>query len=114
MTETTAQPGKAILHLTLKKQYFDMIAAGIKKEEYREMKEFWFNRLMEFVNKQPTAFKKFGLICFTNGYSKKAPTLLVECKGISTGHAKQEWAEGWTGICFIISLGEIIERKNIA
>lgn len=34
------------LHLTLKKKWFDMIASGIKKEEYREIKQHWVEHLM--------------------------------------------------------------------
>ena len=34
------------LHLTLKKKWFDMIASGKKKEEYREIKPYWFERLV--------------------------------------------------------------------
>lgn len=33
-----------VLHLTLKKKWFDMIASGEKKEEYREIKPFWITR----------------------------------------------------------------------
>lgn len=33
------------LHLTLKKKWFDMIASGEKKEEYREIKPYWSQRL---------------------------------------------------------------------
>jgi hypothetical protein len=35
-----------VLHLTLKKKWFDMIASGEKKEEYREIKPFWATRLL--------------------------------------------------------------------
>lgn len=35
------------LHLTLKKQYFDEILAGVKTEEYREVKSYWINRLLK-------------------------------------------------------------------
>jgi hypothetical protein len=35
-----------VLHLTLKKKWFDMIASGEKKEEYREDKEYWRRRLL--------------------------------------------------------------------
>lgn len=35
-----------ILYLTLKKRWFDMILYGEKKEEYREIKPYWINRLM--------------------------------------------------------------------
>ena len=34
------------LHLNLKKQYFDAILSGEKKEEYRLVKEFWLKRLI--------------------------------------------------------------------
>ena len=30
-----------VLHLTLKKKWFDMILSGEKKEEYREIKSYW-------------------------------------------------------------------------
>ncbi len=35
------------LHLTLKKKWFDMIASGEKTEEYREIKSYWIQRLLE-------------------------------------------------------------------
>lgn len=34
------------LHLTIKKKWFDMIASGEKKEEYREIKHHWWRRLV--------------------------------------------------------------------
>ena len=33
------------LHLVLKKQWYDLIESGIKKEEYREIKPYWIKRL---------------------------------------------------------------------
>lgn len=35
-----------ILYLPLKKEWYEMIEAGIKKEEYREFKPYWLQRLM--------------------------------------------------------------------
>ena len=32
-----------ILHLTLKKKYFDEILSGKKKKEYRELKPYWIS-----------------------------------------------------------------------
>ncbi len=40
-----------VLHLTLKRQYFDMIASGEKPEEYRAIKPYWVDRLL--VQKNP-------------------------------------------------------------
>lgn len=33
-----------ILELPLKKEWYDMIERGEKREEYREYKEYWFKR----------------------------------------------------------------------
>lgn len=35
-----------ILYLPLKKEWYEMIEAEIKKEEYREFKPYWLQRLM--------------------------------------------------------------------
>ena len=36
-----------ILTLNLNKEYFDEILSGNKKEEYREVKEYWTKRLKQ-------------------------------------------------------------------
>lgn len=109
-----------ILHLTLKKKWFDMILSGEKKEEYREAKPYWENRLMNFdicsrnsfsSFKKPISFKHFDDIQFRNGYSRNAPTMLVECNGIKIGEAKYEWSDNFPDPCFVISLGKIIEHS---
>ena len=37
-----------ILDLPLKKQWYQMIESGIKKEEYREIKPYWEKRLLDY------------------------------------------------------------------
>ena len=104
----------AVLRLTLKKKWFDMIAAGIKKEEYREVKRYWIQRLCNEVEYETNygnwegVFKKFTHVEFKNGYGKNAPTMLVEFKGIRIGEAKPEWSDNWKGDVFAISLGAVI------
>lgn len=88
-----------ILHLTVKKQWFDMIAKGIKKEEYREIKDYWVKRLTN---------KKFDKVLFKNGYNKDAPTMIVECKGIETTTGKTEWGAEEAENYFVIRLGKIL------
>lgn len=51
--------GTKILHLTLKKKWFDMIASGEKKEEYREVKDYWVLRLLEL--KEPFSLPQFAI-----------------------------------------------------
>ena len=96
-----------ILHLTLKKKWFDMIASGEKKEEYRDLKGYWMLRLS---NQHGDSFKTFDIIRFRNGYSKTAPTMDVECKGIKIGDGKPKW--GSNRRSFIIKLGKILSISN--
>jgi hypothetical protein len=87
-----------------------MIASGEKKEEYREIKPHWKVRLTdqkkEWARPQSQwKFKEFDFVEFKNGYGKDAPTITVECKGITIGGAKPEWSDNWQGDVFIIKLG---------
>ena len=61
------------LRLTLHKKWFDEIASGEKRIEYRENKPYWNTRLDG---------KEFEAVCFKNGYSSKAPMMIIECKQI--------------------------------
>jgi len=97
-----------ILQLTLKKKWFDMIASGEKLEEYRTIKKHWETILYDYYGK----FNNYDIIKFRNGYATNAPTMQVECKGISIGEAKPEWSDNWQGDVFIISLGKVISLKN--
>lgn len=97
-----------ILHLTLKKQWFDMIASGVKKEEYREIKDYWIKRLKDMSIKEPFhAFIPYDKIVFKNGYAKNAPTIVVEYKGIRIGYGNKEWGAD-DEVCFCIKLGDIL------
>lgn len=113
------------LHLTLKKKWFDLILSGEKKEEYREIKDYWWKRLCTvgavkysmatiFNNGEQvdSLFKDYTKIVFRNGYSKNAPEIHVKCLGICTGVARPEWSDNWNGKVFIIKLGQIIETRN--
>lgn len=101
-----------ILHLTLKRKWFDMIASGEKKEEYREIKPYWIRRLFAWNNAYDPP-RDFHAVQFRNGYCKNAPTVLVEWKDTVTGPAKPEWSDNWQGDVFIIKLGEILKTENI-
>lgn len=106
------------LHLTLKKKFFDMILKGEKKEEYREIKMYWAQRLMDGfpktfgIDRLNPDFKDFKEIEFRNGYGKNAPTMTVECRGVKIGMTKSEWCDDGEKESFIIQLGRIIFFKN--
>jgi len=96
-----------ILHLTLKKKWFDLIASGEKKTEYREQKPYWEKRLLDGEE-----YKRFDEIHFRNGYSKNSPFMRVEFNGLSfTG---PQWCtpkhgEILAGDVMAIHLGRVLE-----
>lgn len=91
-----------ILHLKLKKKWFDMIVSGVKKEEYREIKPYWDKRLN----------KSFDIVRFKNGYAEDSPTMDIELIEIITGQGKTEWG-GSNKEVYILKLGKIIKSLNI-
>jgi hypothetical protein len=97
-----------VLHLNVKKKWFDMIASGEKTEEYREIKPHWIKRLKDHSLTDPKAFQEYDFVCFRNGYHKDAPELWVGCQGIRVGNAKTAWSDNWQGQVFIIDLGQIL------
>lgn len=121
-----------ILHLTLKKKWFDMIASGEKKEEYREIKPYWETQFRLYRGQvlsksrwesfwkdtysldieSRLSYSSFDAVHFYNGgyCSEQLPNFLIECKGIEIGLGKPEW--GATDKCFIIKLGEIITKPQ--
>lgn len=93
-----------MLTLTIKKKWFDMIASGKKKEEYREIKEYYDARLGNtfgaiWVDGElaqgecvPKEIRKDPVqkIIFRNGYAKNSRKLVAECR-LGTGEGKTEW-----------------------
>lgn len=129
------------LHLTLKSEYFNQVLNGTKKEEYRDIKWYWIRRFFtyhgwncdecmsdEFIDDLRTLPKnhnsfselleffdfkiaKFDTITFKNGYSKNAPTMVVEFLGLDVGiNIKTPLG---TRNFFVIKLGKILETRNL-
>ncbi len=87
-----------VLHLTLKKKWFDMIASGQKREEYREMKPYWHKRLS----------KQYDVIRFRNGYAPTSPTVTVELREILSGFGIIEWGAPAGQKVYILRLGNVL------
>ncbi len=97
MTELT------VLDLTIKKKWFDMIASGEKKEEYRGIKPYWRTRLHG---------KSYDVVRFRNGYKKDSPAVIVNFLDIVVGNGKLEWGAVYGEIYYIIKLGSIYQPIN--
>ena len=52
---------KALI-LAVRKEYFEQIKAGIKKEEYREIKDYWIKRLSKHYDQVMMVFISKRLI----------------------------------------------------
>jgi len=90
-----------VLHLTLKRQWFDAIADGSKVEEYRDQSEYWNRILGPHVDQQ----LPWREVHFRNGYHSTAPFMRVGLQGLRVGPHN-----GRT--CYILSLGPILELKH--
>jgi len=110
-----------VLNLTLKKQWFDMILSGEKKEEYREVKDYWIRRLANVKGHNYTWVKDkgyikiknvFDIVKFKNGYAKDSPCMEVECKGIKIDQGKKKWGAPDYRV-FVIKLGKILKVERI-
>ena len=104
---------KKVLTLTVSKQWFDMIVAGKKTEEYREIKPYWVARLFQnnsnivdirylasglagrtdllkgFIDTQEIVLKPYTHVLFINGYRKDSPRIEKEIESITIGKPKK-------------------------
>jgi len=104
------------LHLNLKKKWFDMILSNQKKEEYREIKPYWKERLSHLFPQEfkgETYYPMVDTITFSNGFAKKRPQIIVEFKGISKGKGNVNWGAEANKEYFVLKLGKVIMGKNI-
>ena len=117
------------LHLVLKRKWWDMIASGEKKEEYREICHYWAIRLLDnnyrwysmntdypkdflgwiiehLDHRADIQFRPFENVCFHLGYTNTIMTFRIEYFTLSMG--KEEWGAEPNKHYFVIKLGERI------
>ena len=104
---------KKVLTLTVSKQWFDMISACEKNEEYREIKPYWVARLFQnnsnivdmkylasgltgrtdllkkYIDAQRIVLKQYTHVLFINGYCKDSPRIENEIESITIGKPKK-------------------------
>lgn len=81
-----------MLILPIKKKWYDMILSGEKKEEYREIKPYYRNRLhnIGLIDQYglPVAYET--VVMFRNGYSKGSPSFKARVS-VDIRNGKPEW-----------------------
>ena len=119
----------ANLQLSLKRNWFEMTKSGVKTEDYREINQYWWKRLVQcgecYRNQSdslndilaPTAewkmimAKKFDCNVMTLGYPKSTDTdriLKLKHKGIEIGYGRPEWGAEPNKLYFVIKHGAIL------
>lgn len=117
-----------MLTLPIKKKWYDMILSGEKKEEYREIKEYWNKRFgkvfgvrtydcdrNQFVvdNSKPDkilGYMKPQYILFRNGYGNDKPTIksLVD---IVIGYGHKNWGAEPGKLYYVLKILSVEEVK---
>lgn len=105
-----------------KKEWFDLVKSGEKKEEYREITPYWCNRFLDvesmriedcsvemielMIEKSVFSIKQFSKVTFTLGYPKKDDTsrrMTFQNPHIRIGEGKTEWGAKAGRKYFVIS-----------
>lgn len=103
-----------ILYLSVKKEPFDVMHTGEKKEEFRKFSDWIYSRL---IDKEGNA-RKYDVIKFTQGYGNKRPYFICKWEGFLLCYmpvAERKYSNGFTVSGygkgdFIIYCGQIIEK----
>lgn len=95
-----------MLILPIKKHWFDLIASGEKKEEYRELVPYWSTRFTPLFGADfpPAEAKKTVLL--RNGYGKARPTLRCRCS-LRIGEGRPEWGAVPGRIYYVLRIHEV-------
>jgi hypothetical protein len=98
-----------MVDLIIKREWFDKILSGEKKEEYRTPSAF-NNRLLGFkdTNGKYSPRTDVTHVRFFNGYQKDRKYMIVECKKI---RAEKKIEEKITYIRIVIELGNVAESN---
>lgn len=78
-----------MLTLPIKRKWFDMIEAGIKKEEYRALTDFYDMRFTNAPKFWEDGKQQF-YVRLRAGYNANSPSMVIMC-WLDIGPGKKEW-----------------------
>lgn len=100
---------KAKLNLILKREWYDLIEQGIKKEEYRELKQFWNKRFINGQIKIGGQLYKPSEIFITFQLGYRNPKFMhFECTGYEIRNGRSEWGAEPNNKYHVLKLGNRI------
>jgi len=98
------------LYLPIKTEWFDMILAGIKKEEYRRISKILTARL----HKKDGTRKHYDSLVLTAGYGNQHPQLEIKLQHTRYGSTgRTEWGAVEGEEYYVFELGSIIATRNL-
>lgn len=103
-----------MLVLPIKRKWFEMIASGEKKEEYREIKPYYDKRLGHLavgMGHLAVGMGQSVIILLRNGYKQNSPTIKCKCV-ITIGEGKVDWGAEPDINYYVLKIVKILEIKN--
>ncbi len=107
-----------MLILPIKKKWYDMIISGEKREEYREVNNYWRTRIMgelgfydkiNFENWKPV---KIENVYIRNGYGNDKPTAKISAVVIR-GYGNPEWGAEPGKKYYVFEILDVQELTNL-
>lgn len=101
-----------VLDLVLMYRWYDMIASGIKKEEYREIKAHWIKRFTGFdtlLFSYRNGYEKINRFGYTHVRFHRAytnTTMLLKLDDIVIGRGNTDWGAPEDKDVFILKLSD--------
>lgn len=98
----------AMLTLPIKRQWYDMILCGQKREEYREDNPYYRSRFEKLFDLSPEALadpvrQKASVLRLRNGYNAAADTMEITAV-LQHGEGRPEWGAEPGKPCFILRI----------
>ena len=100
-----------MLTLPIKQEWFDMICRGEKREEYREVTEYWRKRIDSARTIDYKQFKEIFEVKIRAGYNSKAPTATLRVH-LAFGKGVQEWGAEPYKDYYILQVLEVQKIEN--
>ena len=110
-----------MLTLPIKEPWYSMILSGEKKEEYREIKDYYrvrfANQFKSIENKKllnewlVTPIRYILNVRFKNGYLSTSPSFVAKCQ-LTIGTGKEEWGAEKDKSYYVLKIIEIKDSEE--